>query len=179
MIYDTINPEIIKFILKDKPKAGIRILDVGCGTGKLGIVLKPKFNCYLCGIEIDKEAASIVGVIYDEVALFDLKGVLSGNMIFSPKNKFDYIVLGDVLEHVTDPTALLRLLSAHLSEKGIVIASISNVANWIIRLKILFGKFDYSGGILDKGHLRFFSYKSARELLEDNGYKITAVINNN
>jgi len=60
-----------------------------------------------------------------------------------------------------------------------LIASIPNVSNWMVRIRLLFGNFDYSGGILDKGHLKFFTYKTARKLLEDGGLKIVAVLNNN
>ena len=33
--------------------------------------------------------------------------------------------------------------------------------------------------ILDVGHLRYFTYRTAKKLLEDNGYKIISVVNNN
>ena len=48
-----------------------------------------------------------------------------------------------------------------------------NVANIVVRLMLLFGQFNYQQrGILDKTHLRFFTRKSARRLLEENGYAI-------
>jgi hypothetical protein len=47
------------------------------------------------------------------------------------------------------------------------------VANINVRAHLLFGKFDYkSRGILDRTHLRFFTRKTARRLLEENGYEI-------
>ncbi|MFH0913383.1 MAG: methyltransferase domain-containing protein [Candidatus Omnitrophota bacterium] len=176
MIYDTLNPEIVKFILQD-PKD--RILDVGCGTGKLGRELKPKINCFIQGIEIDESAANIAKGIYDEVVIMDLEKIRDKNFKFELKEKFDYLIFGDILEHTTDPGFLLRYFRDSLNDEGAAIVSIPNIANWMIRIKLLFGNFDCDGGILNEGHLRVFTYRMAKRLLEDNGYKIIAVINNN
>jgi 2-polyprenyl-3-methyl-5-hydroxy-6-metoxy-1,4-benzoquinol methylase len=178
MIYDTINPEVVRFILQEK-KSGAKILDVGCATGKLGKLLKSKIDCYLAGIEIDKEAADIARQSYDEVALINLEELMEEKCAFKGNTQYDFIVFGDILEHVTKPEALLKCFDNFLKHDGFLIVSIPNIANWMIRFQLLFGNFDYAGGILDQGHLRFFTYKAARKLLEDNGYKIIAVRNNN
>ena len=48
-----------------------------------------------------------------------------------------------------------------------------NVANITVRLALLLGRFDYTErGILDRTHLRFFTWRSARALLEENGWDI-------
>jgi 2-polyprenyl-3-methyl-5-hydroxy-6-metoxy-1,4-benzoquinol methylase len=178
MVYDTINPKIVKFILEDT-KPGISILDVGCGTGKLGRELKSKINCQLTGIEIDKEALKSAEETYDKVVFMDLEDLVRGRCVFDAQKKYDYIVFGDILEHVSQPQALLSYFNPVLAENGFMIASIPNVANWMVRLGLVFGRFDYSVGILDKGHLRFFTYRSAKNLIQDSGYKIVKVTNNN
>ncbi len=178
MVYDTINPKIVKFILEDA-KPGTRILDVGCGTGKLGRELKSKIDCHITGVEIDKDAIKSAEEIYDEVIFMDLEDLINKKCLLGSGKNYDFIVFGDILEHVTKPEALLDCFKSVLEEKGFLIASIPNVANWMVRFGLLFGNFDYSEGILDQGHLRFFTYKSARKLLEDSGYKIVKVTNNN
>ena len=178
MIYDTINPEIVRFILENAV-SGAGVLDVGCGTGKLGRALKEKINCHITGIEIDKEAAKVAKEAYDEIMIIDLEDLIRGNSVFKIKDRYDFVILGDILEHTTNPEQLLRYFGNSLTEFGYLIVSIPNVANWMIRLKLLFGNYTYSGGILDKGHLKFFTYKTACKLLEDSGYKIIAVRNNN
>ena len=58
-------------------------------------------------------------------------------------------------------------------DNGYIIISLPNIANWRIRFSLLMGNFDYeSYGILDEGHLRFFTEKSAKKLLSDAGLKI-------
>jgi len=178
MIYDTVNPEIVKFILEDA-RPGARILDIGCGTGRLGSVLKSKIGCYITGIEIDREAAQLAQKSYDEILVMDLEDLIHTRCEYKFDKKYDFIIFGDILEHVTDTKRLLECFSAALEKDGFVIASIPNVANWMIRLKLLFGNFDYSGGILDQGHVRFFTYKTARKLLEDGGYRVVRITNNN
>ena len=49
----------------------------------------------------------------------------------------------------------------------------TNVANITVRLALLFGNWTYTErGILDKTHYRFYTRRTARRLLENNGYEI-------
>jgi len=53
------------------------------------------------------------------------------------------------------------------------VVSLPNVVNITVRLMLLFGRFSYTErGILDKTHLRFFTRTTARQFLEENGYRI-------
>lgn len=178
MIYDTLNPQVVRFVLEDI-KAGMNVLDVGCGTGRLGGVLKTKVDCFITGIEISKEAACIAKEAYDEVMIMDLERLINHYPEFKSEKKYNYIIFADILEHVTKPEVLLELFRDFLQDDGFLVASIPNIANWMIRIRLLLGNFDYFGGILDETHLRFFTYKTARKILENHGYKIVDVVNNN
>ena len=84
------------------------------------------------------------------------------------------ITLGDVLEHLADPLDTLRSVNRSLAPGGQVVISIPNVAHLWMRLSLLFGHFDYADhGILDRGHLRFFTQRSLRRLLDDAALDIT------
>jgi SAM-dependent methyltransferase len=86
---------------------------------------------------------------------------------------FDRVLLLDVIEHMKDPGRLLAECQPALKENGLLVVSVPNIANITVRLKLLFGKFDYQErGILDKTHLRWFTRRTARRLLEENGYQI-------
>ncbi len=115
----------------------------------------------------------------NENYIIDLDMIINGLEKLPNAKLYDYLIMGDVLEHVSKPEILLTYLSQFLKKDGFLIVSPPNVANWMIRLKLLFGQFDYNGGILDTGHLKFFTFKTAKRLLDGCGYEITACANNN
>jgi 2-polyprenyl-3-methyl-5-hydroxy-6-metoxy-1,4-benzoquinol methylase len=87
--------------------------------------------------------------------------------------RFERVLLLDLLEHLQRPEVLLRQCHEVLEPKGELIVSVPNVANITVRLMLLFGKFDYTDrGILDKTHLRFFTRKTVRRMVEESGFTI-------
>ena len=87
--------------------------------------------------------------------------------------RFDRVLLLDVLEHLKSPETILERGARRVESGRFVIVSVPNVANIWVRMMLLFGQFNYQErGLLDKTHLRFFTRKSARRLLEENGYTI-------
>ncbi len=86
---------------------------------------------------------------------------------------FDVIVAADVLEHVADPQRLLEELRPLLSPRGVLVASVPNFGHWYARARTAVGKFDYDDrGVLDRGHLRFFTRASFARLLQTCGFAI-------
>ncbi len=87
--------------------------------------------------------------------------------------KYDRILLLNYLEHLSDPEAALGELSERVAERGRVLVVLPNVANIWVRLSLAAGRFDYEDrGILDGGHLRFFTRASARRMLARCGYRV-------
>jgi glycosyltransferase involved in cell wall biosynthesis len=86
---------------------------------------------------------------------------------------FDVIVAADVLEHVAEPRRLLEELRPLLRRRGVLVASVPNFGHWYARARTAVGKFDYDArGVLDHGHLRFFTRASFARLLETCGFSI-------
>lgn len=146
------------------------VLDVGCSSGYLK-QLAPHNVFY--GIDQDtkhlEQAERVAG--YEKVFAIDVQHFEQ----FVTEKKFDVIVFADVLEHLTNrERALDYFVKQYLKPEGIVIISLPNVANIIIRLGLLFGKFDYTeSGILDQTHVRLYTLKSAREFIRSCQLKIT------
>ncbi|HLD78316.1 MAG TPA: methyltransferase domain-containing protein, partial [archaeon] len=89
------------------------------------------------------------------------------------KGSYEAVLLADVLEHLREPERLLLRLKPRLTENGFLLVSIPNVANWKVRLQLVRGRWRYTDtGILDRTHLRFYTHRTARTLLEDAGYRI-------
>jgi 2-polyprenyl-3-methyl-5-hydroxy-6-metoxy-1,4-benzoquinol methylase len=89
---------------------------------------------------------------------------------------YDVLLFGDTLEHLPDPPALLRRLRPRLAPGGVLVTSIPNVANWSIRLSLLVGRFRYTDrGLLDRTHLRFYTRRTAVEMLAEAGFDAISV----
>jgi SAM-dependent methyltransferase len=152
------------WILKklEQEREPVRILDVGCASGYLGKILREKGH-HVTGIESDAAAAGKAGAYYDAFHLDDIE-----TFNFPYHREFDYILFADVLEHLRDPAKVLRRAIPALTDSGKLIVSVPNIANWIIRLNLLFGKFDPADrGILDRTHLHFFTLRILRKLMDE------------
>lgn len=136
-----------------------RVLDVGCGQGELGHLLRERGH-HVVGIDWAPPRFEL-----DEFIQADL---LAGLPIQG--REFDTILFADVLEHLTDPLRILRQAAEHLSPAGRVIVSLPNAVHWSVRAQVMRGKFEYTNkGILDRGHLRFFTRESAHRLFAEAG----------
>ena len=151
---------ILKILKSEKDR--LKILDVGTASGYLGKILRASGHSVF-GIENDALIAEKAKCFYDSFQLADLE-----TYEFPYRGEFDYILFADVLEHLRDPAAVLRKCLPALKESGKLIISVPNVANLVVRLSLLFGRFDYMDrGILDRTHLRFFTLRSLDKMLNE------------
>jgi GT2 family glycosyltransferase len=87
------------------------------------------------------------------------------------EDRFDVVLAVDVLEHLKSPERLLTQLKPLLAPTGRIIAAIPNVAHASVRLALLQGRFPYGDlGLLDRGHLRFFTRESVEDLFASGEY---------
>lgn len=153
------------------PEKGSQVLDVGCNDGFFGRVKKG--NVYY-GIDKSLEALEEAKKYYAGTAYYDLN-VLER---LPWDKKFDVIIFADVLEHVLEPEKVLKFfVSNYLNETGFVIVSLPNIANWQVRVNLLFGRFEYTDtGIMDNTHLRFYTFKTALDLVKGLGFSDIRVL---
>lgn len=171
MVIDIFHP--ISNIIYQLVGEGLKVLDVGCGSGRLGEKLRLVKNCYVVGIEANDQAVSLAKERLNDVIVADI-GKLS--TLPYPEKYFDVIIFADVLEHLNHPEKALTFLKEYLKDNGYIIASIPNVANWNMRLKLLLGRWNYKErGLLDKTHVRFFTLETAKKLIEDCGFKMVSL----
>lgn len=149
-------------------REGLSVLDVGFGAGYLARRIRPRCR-YLAGIELDPGAALEGAAYFDDPVVDDVVHGLAGPW----REPFDVIVAGDVLEHLPEPDRALELLRPLLSPGGLLLVSLPNVANVTVRFGLLAGRFPPADrGILDRTHLRFYTRRTGRELLERNGFRV-------
>jgi len=135
-----------------------QLLDIGCGQGELSHWARERGH-YVVAIDQRPPRFKV-----DEFIEADI-----GNRLpLEPDRKFNTILLADVLEHLPNPVEVLISAREHLAPGGRILVSIPNAVHWSIRLLVASGRFDYTNqGILDRGHLRFFTLASASRLFKD------------
>lgn len=147
-----------------------KILDVGCGEGFQAIEIAGLGN-KVWGIDIVEKPKHESAM--QQYICHDIGTGLRPIADRLTENQFDKILLMDIIEHLPRPELVLQDCLKLLSPKGQVILSLPNVANITIRLGLLLGQFNYAErGILDKTHLRFFTRKTARKMIEKSGFEI-------
>ena len=162
--------QIIDYIRK--PNASV--LDVGCGQGLLAETLTKERGASVVGIDVVHP--SRVRAQFDEYVQVDLENIDELKL----GRTFDYVILGDVVEHLRDPVKLLKLTRRCLKPDGRLIVSTPNIANWTMRLSLLMGRFNYGPrGILDEGHLRFYTRDTLRSLIETGGFRVLQISGTN
>ncbi len=157
------------------PDSAKKILDVGCGAGTLGETLLKRGATTVIGVEQDAGAAQIARrrlteVIEENVETMDF---------FFPPATFDAVICADVLEHLVDPWGVLKRLTTCLTSSGRLIASIPNSRYLALLHLLIEGHWTYqSSGLLDQGHLRFFTLFEIKSMFAKAGLSITAIHGN-
>jgi len=144
---------------------------VGCGTGAVTAAANQGKDNEVIGIEPDPSRA----VAARERGLEVYNQFLDAEFI-GRKGPFDVVMLSDVIEHVPSPDKLIRLSMLALRPGGYMLISVPNVAHWSVRLNLLRGRFDYEAvGIMDATHLRWFTERTIRAVVESCGLKVERV----
>jgi O-antigen biosynthesis protein len=164
--YIQARPEVAALV----PPHCRRVLDVGCGSGHLGQLLKERGH-HVTGIELVPEAADEARHCLDSVVTADVETGLP-----FAAGSFDAVIFADLLEHLVDPWRMLREAAALLSPDGVVVASVPNVQNLDVLRRLVRGRWDYrERGILDRGHLRFFTLETIRDLFSQADLSLTHI----
>jgi len=156
----------------DRIKEGSYVLDIGCHSTKLAKILNDTKNCKITAI--DKSEKLENSSFIEKYFSFDLDNGLPD----LDYNKFDYILLLDVIEHLKNPEEFMTKLKQKTEKNPNlkIITSTGNVGFLIIRLMLLFGSFNYGHkGILDKTHTRLFTFSSFKNLMVQTGFNIKRI----
>jgi len=149
---------------------GQRLLEVGCGEGFFAQKLAERGN-RVSGVDALPQPRH--REVFEDFVSADLsRGFGRARDAFRGQS-FDKILLMDVLEHLEKPETLLKECHEFMTPQSRLLVSLPNVANFTVRLALLFGRFEYTQrGILDRTHLRFFTRRTARSLLEAAGFVV-------
>jgi 2-polyprenyl-3-methyl-5-hydroxy-6-metoxy-1,4-benzoquinol methylase len=157
-----------------------RLLDVGCGRATLLNELAGRLpGTGLAGVDVRDEATGPF-----EYRSADLTAGLPW-----PDNSFEVVTFGEVIEHVPDPDALLAEIHRVLVPGGQMVITTPNMVSWANRILVPFGiqplftetstqhNLGRRWGVLGQGkpvqgHLKVFTHRSLREIVELNGFDV-------
>lgn len=142
-----------------------KVLDIGCNNGKIKDFLK---NPVYYGVDIDKELIS-------ELVKEGIKAKqadLNKNELSFKNEKFDFVLLLDVLEHVVNPQKLLIDSKKRLKKDGKIIVSLPNDYHILNKIRFLLNRHITENPFAPYGHLHYFPIKSGEKFLKNNGFEI-------
>lgn len=169
LTYSTWIRQDITGMLENPKTQAITVLEIGCACGATLLKIKSDYpQAKLYGIELNEQAALSAKLFADVIAADIEKTTLPYE-----EEYFDYVILADILEHLTDPWKALENIRPHLKAGGQILASIPNVMHFSVLRNLLQGNWTYEeAGILDKTHLRFFTLNEIKKLFTSTGYHV-------
>lgn len=141
------------------------ILDVGFGDGANATVIQERYpGTAIDGITLSHKEADLVAPLFRDIWIADIQK--NGCAIVQGRS-YDLIIFSHVLEHLVEPAVVLKEFLQILSPGGYCLVAVPNILNFRKRLDFLLGNWYYSEtGVMDKTHLRFFTYHNLEEVLE-------------
>lgn len=149
----------IKGSLRDREKnilsnipAGSRVLDIGCGNSRLPVALKEK-GCQVTVGDVSPKVLEGFKSYGLSALTLDLTDITQTQ---GQLERYDYIVLSEVIEHLPNPEEVILSLANHTDH---FIISIPNSAYFWFRVGLLFrGRFFTQWVHHPSEHLRFWSH---------------------
>lgn len=171
--YANVRLDLISFIREEKD-APIHVLEVGCGCGSTLSHIRHLFpNARTYGIELMDFPASL-GAHMGEIYCMNVETV---EQFPFPLESLDYVIFGDLLEHLREPDTLIQKLYPYLKPHGKILSSIPNLMNAGVITGLLQGDFTYrDSGLLDRTHIHFFTYNEIIRMFTSCGYEILTCI---
>ena len=163
--YANVNPELLAWI----PLDARRVLELGCGEGALAAAYKARNPaCAYTAVELHGPAAAAARTRVDRLIEGDVMSL--DPAVLADLGPFDAVVMGDVLEHLADPWAVLRRVEALLAPEGVLALSVPNAAHWSLLAAVMGGDWPAAdSGLFDRTHLRWFTLASLRATLAEAG----------
>lgn len=159
-------------------RVGGPVLDYGCGDGQAILGLAAEKGWDYLGVDVSKTALRRARRFSRQFKnLRRCRFLEIGQLHAIPRKSLGLVLCLEVLEHLMDPEAILRLLRPLLCPGGSIVVSVPNIAFWRHRLDVLIlGRFNPNGDHLSleqpwrDPHLRFFTPETLSGLMAKAGF---------
>ncbi len=166
--FSWVSPHSLAF---ERIRPGAEVLDIGCAGGYMGAWLSRQKQCQVDGID----AFPLLQPGFRSFCLHDLNLGL-------PRidyEKYNYVLMLDVIEHLAKPELFLEQLRTAVSMNPAteVMISTANIGFLVTRFMLLIGQFNYGRrGILDLTHTRLFTFGSFTRAVKQAGFDILETV---
>lgn len=121
---------LLDTVLREYVQEGMRVVDLGAGSGSLATRLRDELRASVEAVEVDADFFAADVPLYQlDLNRHDLAQALPG--------PFDCVIAVEVIEHVESPIGFLRAICQSLKPDGHAILTTPNVDNAPARLKFL------------------------------------------
>lgn len=166
------NPsaELTDEIIAREISPGSRVVDLGCGDGRLLNTLRAECGCSVLGVELDSD--SILSTMQRGVPV--IQSDLDRGVSEIPDDAFDYAVLSQTLQQVRLPRDVLTEM-LRIARKALVV--VPNFGHWRVRLQIVrYGRAPITEALpyawYESPNLHFMTMHDFRELVSGLGFRI-------
>lgn len=169
--YIGLRKDMIKYIKGQSNK----VLAVGCALGvNRKYLLDNNIENELLGIGFEEKMAQEASRHNSKMFCGNLNDEKFVETVLKENDTFDYILFGDILEHLLDPQKLLMDLKSQLKKYGNVIISLPNIAHIELFIQVFIkGSWpNNERGIFDKTHLRWFTRKDVFSLTKKSNLEV-------
>lgn len=147
-----------------------RVIDLGCGDGRLMQRLQQELHCLVQGVDVEHE--NIFAVI--SRGLPAIEADLNEGLAYVPDGAFDFAVLSQTLQQVRDPKRLLTEM-LRVARRALVV--VPNFGHWRVRYEVLRrGRTPITTTLPYEWHetpnVHFMSMRDFRELMDSIGLRI-------
>lgn len=154
---------------------GADVLELGSANGRLTKYLSEEKNCNVTIVEIDTETGTQASQYAKKAYVGPDDGDILKLKWSEDENAYDYVVIADVLEHLSKPDVVLQNCRKVLKKNGRVLVSIPNIAHNSVLIDLYNNQFIYSKtGLLDSTHIHFFTYHTFKNMAEAAGLHLMA-----
>ncbi len=167
--YENARPDVVEAL----PRPLGAVLDVGCGVGNVGASTRAAGATRVVGVEVVESQAERARPLLDRVVAAPVEQALDE----LAGERFDTILCLDVLEHLVDPSAVLRRLREVAAPGARLQVSVPNARHLsLVWDLVVHGSFRYTEhGHRDSTHLRWFTRRDIAAAVEDAGWRVERI----
>jgi 2-polyprenyl-3-methyl-5-hydroxy-6-metoxy-1,4-benzoquinol methylase len=140
IVNHTLRKSLLVDLISRHFSKGAALADIGCAAGDLTIELQA-LGFQMTGVDYEPQRLAKASAVAEKRGL-NVRFIMEDLRNVVHSEYFDGLIMGEVLEHFTEPKAILDEHLVFLKPGGKIVITVPNVASLRARLKLLvFGEF--------------------------------------